>query len=153
MTKCKLEYIWLDGYKPTQSLRGKTRVESDFSGKLEDCPMWSFDGSSTEQADGSDGFLVHGMKRPIGRGLMDGAGFTPPDGFPEGMLRSDLNNSMREIQASMRRPVAARSGARRACNAMLLGSPLRTRRYRALALRWRARAQARDAASRIRVRS
>ena len=52
--KSKLEYIWLDGYKPTQSLRSKTRVESDFSGKVEDCPMWSFDGSSTEQADGSD---------------------------------------------------------------------------------------------------
>ncbi len=52
--KSKLEYIWLDGYEPTQSLRSKTRVESDFSGKLEDCPMWSFDGSSTEQADGSD---------------------------------------------------------------------------------------------------
>lgn len=51
--KTKLEYIWLDGYKPTQSLRSKTRVESDFGGKLEDCPMWSFDGSSTEQADGS----------------------------------------------------------------------------------------------------
>ena len=51
--KSKLEYIWLDGYTPTQSLRSKTRVESDFSGKLEDCPMWSFDGSSTEQADGS----------------------------------------------------------------------------------------------------
>ncbi len=51
--KSKLEYIWLDGFKPTQSLRSKTRVESDFSGKLEDCPMWSFDGSSTEQADGS----------------------------------------------------------------------------------------------------
>lgn len=53
MAKSKLEYLWLDGYTPTQSLRGKTRIESDFSGKLEDCPMWSFDGSSTEQADGS----------------------------------------------------------------------------------------------------
>ena len=51
--KNKLEYIWLDGYKPTQSLRSKTRVESDFSGKLEDAPLWNFDGSSTEQADGS----------------------------------------------------------------------------------------------------
>ena len=48
----KLEYIWLDGYKPTQSLRSKTKIEGDFSGKLEDCPMWSFDGSSTEQAPG-----------------------------------------------------------------------------------------------------
>jgi len=53
MSKSKLEYIWLDGYKPTQSLRSKTKIVSDFSGKLEDCPMWSFDGSSTEQAEGN----------------------------------------------------------------------------------------------------
>lgn len=52
MAKSKLEYIWLDGYKPTQSLRSKTKIEEDFSGKLEDCGMWSFDGSSTEQAPG-----------------------------------------------------------------------------------------------------
>ena len=53
MSAVKLEYIWLDGYQPTQSLRSKTMVRSDFSGKLEDCPMWSFDGSSTEQAEGN----------------------------------------------------------------------------------------------------
>jgi len=52
MTKCKLEYIWLDGYQPTQSLRSKTKVVKDFSGNVEDAPMWSFDGSSTEQAPG-----------------------------------------------------------------------------------------------------
>ncbi|MCH2325216.1 MAG: glutamine synthetase beta-grasp domain-containing protein, partial [Pseudomonadales bacterium] len=52
--KSKLEYIWLDGFKPTQSLRSKTRVESDFGGTLEECPMWSFDGSSTLQATGED---------------------------------------------------------------------------------------------------
>lgn len=52
--KSKLEYIWLDGYKPTQSLRSKTQVREDFSGNLEDAPMWSFDGSSTEQAEGND---------------------------------------------------------------------------------------------------
>ncbi len=51
-TKSKLEYIWLDGYQPTQSLRSKTKVVKDFSGKVEDAPMWSFDGSSTEQAPG-----------------------------------------------------------------------------------------------------
>ena len=50
--KSKLEYIWLDGTEPMQLLRGKTRIEADFSGKLEDCPMWSFDGSSTNQAEG-----------------------------------------------------------------------------------------------------
>ena len=53
MAKFKLEYIWLDGYKPTQSLRSKTKIVKDFSGKLDDCPMWSFDGSSTEQAPGN----------------------------------------------------------------------------------------------------
>ena len=52
--KSKLEYIWLDGYSPTQSLRSKTRIERDFSGKLQGCPMWSFDGSSTKQAEGND---------------------------------------------------------------------------------------------------
>jgi glutamine synthetase len=51
--KSKLEYIWLDGSKPTQGLRSKTMVRSDFSGNLEDCPMWCFDGSSTEQAEGN----------------------------------------------------------------------------------------------------
>ncbi|MFM7090534.1 MAG: glutamine synthetase beta-grasp domain-containing protein [Bacteroidota bacterium] len=53
MAKSKLEYIWLDGYKPMQSLRSKTKIVDDFSGNLEDCPMWSFDGSSTEQAPGN----------------------------------------------------------------------------------------------------
>lgn len=53
MTKFKLEYIWLDGTQPTQGLRSKTKIVSDFSGKLEDCPVWSFDGSSTQQAPGN----------------------------------------------------------------------------------------------------
>jgi len=52
MSKAKLEYIWLDGYFPTQNMRSKTKVEDNFSGKLEDCPIWSFDGSSTKQAEG-----------------------------------------------------------------------------------------------------
>ncbi len=53
MTKFKLEYIWLDGTEPTQGLRSKTKLVEDFSGKLEDCPIWSFDGSSTNQAPGN----------------------------------------------------------------------------------------------------
>ncbi|MCB9081426.1 MAG: glutamine synthetase beta-grasp domain-containing protein [Lewinellaceae bacterium] len=53
MAKSKLEYIWLDGYKPMQSLRSKTKIVDNFSGELEGCPMWSFDGSSTEQAPGN----------------------------------------------------------------------------------------------------
>ena len=52
--KSKLEYIWLDGCKPTQSLRSKTQVRDNFDGTLEACPVWSFDGSSTQQAEGND---------------------------------------------------------------------------------------------------
>ncbi len=53
MSKSKLEYIWLDGYTPTQNMRSKTKVIDDFSGELRDCPIWSFDGSSTQQAFGN----------------------------------------------------------------------------------------------------
>jgi glutamine synthetase len=52
MARHKLEYIWLDGYKPTQSLRSKVLIRDDFSGKVEDAPEWCFDGSSTGQAEG-----------------------------------------------------------------------------------------------------
>ncbi|HMQ07749.1 MAG TPA: glutamine synthetase beta-grasp domain-containing protein [Saprospiraceae bacterium] len=54
MTKIKLEYIWLDGNLPTQMMRSKTKIISadKFTGAPEDCPLWSFDGSSTNQASG-----------------------------------------------------------------------------------------------------
>ena len=51
--KSKLEYIWLDGSEPTQGLRSKTQIRENFGGTLEECPMWSFDGSSTQQAEGN----------------------------------------------------------------------------------------------------
>ena len=53
MKTAKLEYIWLDGYQPTQNMRSKTKVINNFSGKLKDCPVWCFDGSSTQQAEGN----------------------------------------------------------------------------------------------------
>ncbi|MBL4905410.1 MAG: glutamine synthetase beta-grasp domain-containing protein [Flavobacteriaceae bacterium] len=55
MSKIKLEYIWLDGYTPTQNLRSKTKVEEheNFQGTLEEIGNWNFDGSSTKQATGS----------------------------------------------------------------------------------------------------
>jgi len=54
--KLKLEYLWTDGYEPVPNLRGKTKVlEGDPKNlKLEDLPQWGFDGSSTQQASGSD---------------------------------------------------------------------------------------------------
>ena len=46
----KAEYIWIDGTEPTPLLRSKTRIVQDGA----DLPEWSFDGSSTNQADGHD---------------------------------------------------------------------------------------------------
>jgi len=47
------EYIWLDGQKPTAKLRSKTKVINGPVTKLSEIPEWGFDGSSTEQAEGS----------------------------------------------------------------------------------------------------
>ena len=51
----KLEYLWLDGCTPTQ-VRYKTKVVKDFGNK--EAPVWGFDGSSTEQADGGSSDCV-----------------------------------------------------------------------------------------------
>jgi glutamine synthetase len=55
VTKYKLEYIWLDGYEPTPNLRSKTKVKAfDTFPGLAEVPVWGFDGSSTQQAEGSN---------------------------------------------------------------------------------------------------
>ncbi|MCH9770519.1 MAG: glutamine synthetase beta-grasp domain-containing protein [Gammaproteobacteria bacterium] len=53
-------YIWIDGTKPTQTLRCKVRVfkHPNAEIKLKDFPEWGFDGSSTYQADGHDSDLI-----------------------------------------------------------------------------------------------
>ena len=50
----KAEYIWIDGAKPTAKLRSKTKVMLDLDEvkSLDDLPLWGFDGSSTQQAEG-----------------------------------------------------------------------------------------------------
>jgi len=48
----QIEYVWLDGHKPTAGLRSKTKVVEGPITKLADIPEWGFDGSSTEQAEG-----------------------------------------------------------------------------------------------------
>jgi glutamine synthetase len=53
--KIKLEYVWLDGYKPEPNLRSKVKIvdyESVKNALLDgNFPMWNFDGSSTLQAE------------------------------------------------------------------------------------------------------
>ncbi len=60
MAHYKLEYLWLDGYRPVANLRSKTKViELDsFDGELDKIPEWNFDGSSTQQAEGSRSEVV-----------------------------------------------------------------------------------------------
>lgn len=50
----KAEYIWIDGVKPTSKLRCKTKVLLDVEEvtSLDQLPVWGFDGSSTQQAEG-----------------------------------------------------------------------------------------------------
>ncbi len=48
----EVEYLWLDGRKPTPGLRSKTKIIKGSITKLKDIPEWGFDGSSTEQAEG-----------------------------------------------------------------------------------------------------
>ena len=53
----KLEYLWLDGCTPTQ-IRSKTKVVRSFGRKGGEAPVWGFDGSSTEQAEGKNSDCV-----------------------------------------------------------------------------------------------
>ena len=98
--KIKLEYIWLDGYYPEPNLRSKVKVLDapihTVGGKqlhgitLEDCPMWGFDGSSTQQAEGhfSDCLLkpVRLCPNPLNTGVIDSylvlCEVMNPDGTP-----------------------------------------------------------------------
>ena len=54
MNKIRAEYIWIDGYNPTQNLRSKTRIVDGPIEDITELPDWGFDGSSTLQAEGSD---------------------------------------------------------------------------------------------------
>ena len=91
-TKVTLEYVWIDGTKPTKKLRSKTKIVyadtryydsiGHYFGEtprlltdkdLEKIPIWGFDGSSTNQAIGSDSDCVlrpvklyKDTERPIG---------------------------------------------------------------------------------------
>ena len=81
--KIKLEYVWLDGYQPEPNLRSKVKVieidetSTQFAWNKLDvshCPEWSFDGSSTKQAEGhfSDCILkpVRTYFNPLNKGSL-----------------------------------------------------------------------------------
>lgn len=49
MGRIKAEYLWLDGQKPTAKMRSKTKILE----AKQKPPVWGFDGSSTQQAEGN----------------------------------------------------------------------------------------------------
>ena len=56
--KNKIEYVWLDGYKPEPTLRSKIKIVDRDCVDVSEVPEWAFDGSSTQQAQGSDSDCV-----------------------------------------------------------------------------------------------
>ncbi|OII66125.1 glutamine synthetase [Streptomyces sp. CC53] len=48
----KAEYIWIDGTEPTAKLRSKTKILAAAVSDVAELPIWGFDGSSTNQAEG-----------------------------------------------------------------------------------------------------
>lgn len=65
MSKIKLEYIWLDGSE-SQQLRSKTKISTNKkSSNPSDYDMWSFDGSSTNQAKAGKGENTDCLLRPV----------------------------------------------------------------------------------------
>ena len=88
MSKIRAEYIWMDGNSPTQKLRSKTKVLDTTIKNIEDLPLWGFDGSSTNQADGNDSDCmlkpVYKILDPIrgGNNLLVMCEVLNPDGTP-----------------------------------------------------------------------
>ena len=108
------EYIWLDGgseRSPVQTLRAKTRVIEGQCPETvieETFPLWNFDGSSTNQSDGTDSDLtlkpVRFVPDPI-RGknrylvlceVMESDGKTPHRTNTRARLRATLDNGASE---------------------------------------------------------
>ena len=53
MTKFRLDYVWLEGEKPTANIRIKAQIVEleSFNGNSEETPVCGFDGSATRQAE------------------------------------------------------------------------------------------------------
>ena len=107
--KTFVEYVWLDGYA-TQNLRSKTKVLSysiEVNGplKLTDIPDWNFDGSSTEQAPGSESECILKPVRlytpPHGTSVMALCEVYNVDGSPhKSNMRSHLRDCVAECEGN-----------------------------------------------------
>ena len=84
----KAEYIWIDGTEPTARVRSKTKVLPDGA----DLPIWGFDGSSTNQAPGSNSDCV---LRPV---------FSCPDPIRGGDDNRNVRDFLADLNAHVRFP-------------------------------------------------
>merc|ERR1711939_808015 len=75
------EYVWLDAH---QVPRSKTKVMTARPTKVSDCPIWNYDGSSTEQAEGHNSEI-----NIIPRAVFD----DPFRGYPHVMVLTDAYNA------------------------------------------------------------
>ena len=99
----KLEYIWLDGSNP-QQLRSKTKIVNKMDTMIpSDYPMWSFDGSSTLQAESGKGKNTDCLLKPV---------FVTTDPFRGGnnrlVLCEVLNPDSTPHESNSRRKLAER---------------------------------------------
>jgi len=75
------EYVWLDAH---QVPRSKTKVMTSRPIKVSDCPVWNYDGSSTEQAEGHNSEI-----NIVPRAIFD----DPFRGYPHVMVVTDAYNA------------------------------------------------------------
>jgi len=81
------EYIWLDAH---QTPRSKTKVMTARPTKVSDCPVWNYDGSSTEQAEGHNSEI-----NIVPRAVFD----DPFRGYPHVMVLTDAYNAWEDKPA------------------------------------------------------
>tara|TARA_Y100000310_G_scaffold266666_2_gene278270 strand:- start:498 stop:1544 length:1047 start_codon:yes stop_codon:yes gene_type:complete len=103
------EYVWLDGCKPTQQLRSKTKVINT-THELNNIEPWGFDGSSTEQSEGSNSDLVlkpvRFINNPLERDsiivlceVMEADASTPHPSNTRAHLRNIINSGAAELDS------------------------------------------------------
>lgn len=100
----QVTYIWIDGAKPTHTLRSKLRIIEHPDGPitLNDFPDWGFDGSSTYQAEGSDSDLTLKPACFVRDPLREGQHYLllcevmNPDGTPHPTNKRALLNELME---------------------------------------------------------
>lgn len=119
MKNFKFEYVWLDGYTPEPNFRSKTRVISmnAYDGNVGELPIWSFDGSSTKQAEGSSSdCLLKPVRTYCDKTRKNGwlvlCEVLNPDGTPHASNTRALYNDMEDLWLGFEQEYVLMNGER-----------------------------------------